>query len=201
MRTMTRRTLWIAGLALAATAATAVAQQPARIAGTVKALNGPALVVTQAQGGDVTVTLADKLAVFAVAKATLADIKPGSFIGVGANPQADGSQDAILVTIFSEVQRGTGEGFRPWDRPGTTMTNATVETTVSGVKGQEVAVKYRGGEQKITVGKDATIRQYLQGDRSELKPGAKVAILGATKKPDGTLETARINVGRGDMVP
>jgi hypothetical protein len=44
--------------------------------------------------------------------------------------------------IFSEAQRGTGEGHRPWDRPNTTMTNATVDTTVAGVDGQVLMVKY-----------------------------------------------------------
>jgi hypothetical protein len=93
--------------------------------------------------------------------------------------------------IFAESQRGLGEGFRPWDRPGTTMTNATVDTAVAGVDGQEVTVKY----------KDAVIRAYVAGDKSELKPGAHIAIVRADKIPDGTLQTARINVGRDGVVP
>ncbi len=88
---------------------------------------------------------------FGVVKATLADIKPGTFIGVGAMPQPDGSQKAIRVMIFAEVQRGTGEGHRPWMQPGSTMTNATVDTTVAGVDGQVLMVKYKDGEKKIVV--------------------------------------------------
>jgi hypothetical protein len=34
-----------------------------------------------------------------------------------------------------------------------------------------------------------------------LKPGANIAINAAIKKPDGTLEALRINVGRGDVIP
>ena len=81
----------------------------------------------------------------------MADIKPNSFIGVGAMPQADGSQKAIQVQIFAEQQRGIGEGHRPWDRPGSTMTNGTVDTTVSGVEGQVLTVKYKDGEKKIVI--------------------------------------------------
>ena len=47
---------------------------------------------------------------FGVSKATLAEVKPGAFIGVGAMPQPDGSQRAIQVTVFAEIQRGLGEG-------------------------------------------------------------------------------------------
>jgi len=117
-------------------------------------------------------------------------------------PQSDGSQRAIQVTVFSEVQRGVGEGFRPWDaRPNSTMTNGAVDQTVAGVDGQVLRVKYKGGEQKIVVPPDAKILAYAVGDKAELKAGARVAIIRALKKPDGSLEANRVNVGRGEVVP
>jgi hypothetical protein len=196
------RTL-LAGAMLAAAIAAAPAQpQTQRVVGTIERVEGRTLVVKTRQG-EVKVNLADKLAVYGVVKATLADIKPGAFIGVGAMPQPDGSQKAIQVMVFSEVQRGTGEGHRPWVRPGSTMTNATVETTVGSVSGQVVMVKYKGGEKKVVVPSEAVIRAYVVGDRSELKPGAAIAIaiVRAERKPDGTLETGRVNVGRDGVVP
>jgi hypothetical protein len=39
------------------------------------------------------------------------------------------------------------------------------------------------------------------GERSELKPGANIAINAANVNADGSLEASRINVGRGDVVP
>ena len=51
------------------------------------------------------------------------------------------------------------------------------------------------------VGPDTPIVRYEAGDKSELKPGAKIRITNAVKKPDGTFETARISVGRGDVTP
>jgi hypothetical protein len=176
-------------------------QQSMRVRGTVERLDGPTLVV-KTRDGEVQVNLTEKAGVFGVAKGSLTDLKPGAFVGVGAMPQPDGSQRAIQVTVFAEVQRGTGEGHRPWDRePNSTMTNATVDTTVAGVDGQVLTVKYKDGEKKIVVPPSATILRYEVGDRSELKPGANIAIIRAVKKPDETLETDRVNVGRGGVVP
>jgi len=199
----TRRLLAGAALIAALAASAALAQQPqtTRVRGPIEAVDGSTLTVKAGEAGDVKVKLTDNAAVYGVVKASLADIKPGAFIGVGATPQADGSQRAIQVMIFAETQRGTGEGHRPWDRPNTTMTNATVDTTVAGVDGQVIMVKYKDGEKKIIVGPDAVIRAYVVGSKDELKPGANINIIRATKKPDGTFEAERVNVGRDGIVP
>jgi hypothetical protein len=175
--------------------------QSVRVRGTIESIAGAALVIKQADGTDVTVKLADTAQVFGVVPAKLADVKVGDFIGVGAMPQPDGSQKAIQLMIFAESQRGLGEGFRPWDRPGSTMTNGTVDATVDGVDGQVLTVKYKDGQQKVIVGPDAAIRAYVVGDKSELVTGAHIAIVRADKLPDGTLQTGRINVGRDGVVP
>src|SRR5882672_4043363 len=108
--------------------ASAQQTQTQRVMGTIAGVDGSTLVI-KTKDGEVKVNVTDNVAVFGVTKATVADIKPGAFIGVGAMPQPDGSQKAIRVMIFAEVQRGTGEGHRPWVQPGSTMTNATVDTT------------------------------------------------------------------------
>ncbi len=190
--------------ALLAFAAGAFAQQPPsmRVSGTVESFDGHVLAIKSTKLGEVKVDLTGDVAVFGVSKATLADIKAGAYIGVGAMPQADGSQRAIQVTVFAEVQRGLGEGHRPWDaRPNSTMTNGAVDQTVASVGGQVLTVKYKGGEQKIVVPPEAKILAYSVADTSELKPGAHVAVLRAAKRPDGSLEANRVNVGRGGVVP
>jgi hypothetical protein len=179
----------------------AQAQQPQRVRGTIENADASSITVKQAEGPDLTVKLADNVQVFGVVPAKLGDIKAGDFVGVGAMPQPDGSQKAIQIMIFAESQRGTGEGFRPWDRPGTTMTNGTVDTTAASVDGQTLTVKYKDGQQKILVSPDATIRAYVVGDKSELKPGAHIAIVRTDKAADGTLSTGRVNVGRSGVVP
>jgi hypothetical protein len=203
---MTRTLQLLAGGAVAAAlvASSALAQKPQTqvVKGKIAGVEGTAVVVDQAKGkGKVKVSLTGKALIMTVGKATLAEIKPGSFIGVGAMPQADGSQKAIRVMIFPEIQRGTGEGHRPWNKPGTTMTNATVDTQVKSIDGQVLTVKYKGGTQKIIIGPDALIVANIPGSKADLKVGAAIAIPRAAKKADGTLETARVNIGRGDYVP
>ena len=194
----------LASFVLALNCAGAWAQQPpsVRVSGTVESFDGHVLAVKSEKLGEVKIGLADKTTVFGVTKATLADVKPGAYVGIGAMPQADGSQRAIQVTVFAETQRGLGEGHRPWDaRPNSTMTNGTVDQTVAAVDGPMLTVKYKDGEKKIVVPPEATIRAYVIGSKDELKPGAHVAIVRALKGPDGSLAADRVNVGRGDVVP
>ena len=179
------------------TAAQAQAPQTTRLNGVIERVNGSNLEVKTA-AGERQVMLTPDAAVFAMAKASLADIKPGVFVGVGATPQPDGSQQAIRVVIFPESMRGLGEGHRPWDRPGTTMTNATVDTAVTNVDGQTLNVKYKGGEKKIIVRPDAAILTFVNSDKSELKPGANVS-LGGTVDAKGAIETNRVTVARGGV--
>src|SRR5712691_8012228 len=198
----------LAGVALGALAtmvagiATAVAQDTVRVRGTIERIDGSVCVVKARDGAELKVTLADNPQIAGVVKASLSDIKQGSFVGVTGMPQADGSQRAIEVHIFPEAMRGTGEGHYAWDlRPGSTMTNANVEQTVSGVDGQTLSVKYKDGEKKLIVPPDATIVTYVTGDKSELKPGTKIFIAAAKKQPDGTLEAPRVNYGRDGLTP
>ena len=171
--------------ALATQTMPASAQQPTRVRGTIEKVDGSVLTVKAGEARELKVALADNAQVFGITKATIADVKPNSFIGVGTMPQADGSQKAIQVMIFAESLRGIGEGHRPWDRPGSTMTNGTVDTTVSAVEGQMLTVEYKDGEKKIVVTPETVIRVYVAGDRSELTPGANVQTF-ASKKPDGS---------------
>jgi len=148
----------------------------------------------------------DTVRVMGFVKASLSDIKPNSYIGVTSEPQPDGTQRAVAIHIFTEGQRGTGEGHRPWDlRPGTTMTNAAVETIATAVDGPVITVKYKMGdrtdEKKVVVPADTPIVAYAPGDKSELKPGAAIIIFNATTQPDGTLQTPAVNVGRGLTPP
>jgi hypothetical protein len=194
--------LFAAAVIATVTASATSAQQPqtVRLRGTIEGVDGQMLIVKAPDGAELKIALADTLQVFRVAKGSFADIKPGAFIGVGAMPQPDGSQRAIRITIFPEALRGVGEGFRPWDQPNSTMTNGAVDT-VAGVQGNELLVKYKGGEKKIVVPPDATILAYGPADKSDLKPGVAIAINNAAKQPDGSFQASRLNVGRSGLVP
>jgi len=185
--------------ALALPTAWAQSEQTTRVVGTLERVDGAKLIVNTGQA-ERAITLAPGTTVFAMVKASAADVKTGAFVGVGATPQPDDSQHAIRVMIFPESMRGLGEGHRPWDRPGTTMTNATVDTAVTSVDGPVVTVKYKGGEKKIVLRPDTTFLTYVAAERSELKPGARVAVTGVVRS-GGTVEARRVVVGRDGVIP
>ena len=131
-------------------------------------------------------------------------------------PEPNGSWKAVEVHIFPESMRGLGQGDRPWDlKPKSTMTNGTVGSadngraasgTVGGAvaktEGPTLTIKYQNhAEKKIELTPDTVIVSYAPGSKDELKPGAKIFIPAATRQPDGSLMTARINVGRGVTPP
>lgn len=183
--------------------APASAQQPqiARVRGAVVNLDGNALTVTTRDGSEQKITLTNDVLVLGLVKSTLADIKKDAFIGVTGMPQADGSQKAVEVHIFPEKARGTGEGFRPWDlRPNSTMTNAAVAEQVVGNDGQSLLLKYKDGEKKITVTPDTPVVSFVDGERADLKAGAKVIVF-ATRDADGKLTANRVAVGRDGLTP
>jgi outer membrane lipoprotein SlyB len=169
-----------------------------RVRGEITKVDGNTLSIKSRDGQNLTVKLADNARIAAMVKASLADIKEGSFIGVTAMPQSDGSQKAIGIHIFMDSQRGVvPDRFGPWDRvPGSTMTNANVATTVAGKDGQNLLVKYKDGEKNVVVPPNTPIARYTPGSAADLKIGAKVFIAAAQKQADGSLSAPNIAVGR-----
>ena len=190
------------GLLVALAAPVANAQDTVRVRGTIDRVEGDTYVIKTRAGPEVKVKLPDNVMVVALTKASLADIKQGSYVGVAGMPQPDGSQRALEVHIFPEAMRGTGDGHRGWDlQPSSTMTNGNVEQATASGDGRTLTLKYKDGEKKIAVAADTPIVTYAPGEKSELKPGAAIFIAAATKQPDGTLATPRVNVGRGVAPP
>ncbi len=176
--------------------------KPVRVRGEIVSLDGPMMMVKSIDGRDMTIRLADNVGVSGVVPFKIEDIKPNSYIGVSSIPQPDGSQVAIHVHVFPEALRGVAEGHFPWDnQPKSMMTNATVAETVKGVDGQTIMVKYKDGEKKIVVPKDAPVVTYVPGSIADLKPGAKIFIVAAVRQPDGSFTAARVNVGKDGLTP
>lgn len=184
-------------------AAGAQAQTPqTRVRGTVERLEGQSLTVKTPEGAVMTVALAPNYSIGAVVKASMTDIKTGSFIGVGARPQAGGALMAVQVFIFPEAMRGTGEGHKPRGvLPDSTMTNATVAETVSQVEGGSVTLTYPGGEQKIAIPPEANIMMAAPAQAGDLVAGAQVAMT-ASRQADGSLRSSRVTIAKqGAQLP
>jgi hypothetical protein len=199
-----RRILTSSALGVIWLSSIAVAQQQDTIRerGTIESTDHQSLSVRARDGEMLKVKLADNAPVRAVVKAPLSDVKAGSFVGITAMPQPDGTQKAVEIHIFPESMRGTGEGHRPWDLvPNSTMTNATVATEVASNNGKTLVLKYKDGEKTFNVPPNAAVVTYAPASTAELKPGTKVFTPTAKKLPDGTLEASNITVGRNGVNP
>jgi hypothetical protein len=187
------------GLLVASSASTAWAQQPSRIRGQIEKVDGPTFTLKTRDGGTLNVKLAEDARVAGLDKASLADIKDDSFIGIAGMPEADGTIKAFSIHIFLPAQRGVvADRHGPWDaKPGSTMTNAYVGNKVTGKDGETLTVKYKDGEKKVVVGPDTVIAAVAPGNKDELKPGAQIIIMASEKQPDGTIVAKNVYVGRG----
>jgi hypothetical protein len=148
-----------------AQAATMPAERPVTLRGTIAGLDGSLLRVTTPAGVEA-VTLVPPLAVTGATPASLGDIGPGTFLGTAARAQPDGTFRALEVHIFDESMRGTGEGHRPMEAPGTTMTNAAVDALVQRADGPLLTLKHKDGVTQVLVPPDAPIVRFAPGTRA-----------------------------------
>ncbi len=203
---MKRRTVGIYGGAFAALLAVSVtaAQAPdvVRVRGSIAGVNGNILDVNSRDGTPIKVKLADDVKVLAVDRRSLADVKQGVFVGITAMPQPDGTQKAVEIHIFPDALRGTGEGHRLWDlMPNSTMTNANVDSEITGSDGKELVLKYKDGEKKFVVPANVEVVMFAPAVVADHKPGEKIFISAGKKLPDGSVEAPRIVVGRNGVNP
>ena len=196
-------------IALAAAFALSVAPalaQNARIAtarATIKSVSadGATLSVRTRAGEDRTVHLTAKTRFILVVPASLAEVKPGAFIGVAALPGEGGELKAMEVHIFPESMRGTGEGYRPFDlAPKSSMTNGNISARVDAATGPKLTVTYKGGEQTILVDPKTPIVALEPAARTDLKPGENIIARGPSHA-DGSIDAAFVLVGKDGLVP
>jgi hypothetical protein len=172
-----------------------------RTRGTVVSLDGAKLVVHPKEGADVTINLAEKFAVLAVIKSSMAEIKPGVFIGTATMTKPDSTLRSMEVVVFPEGMKGTGEGHYPWDLPGSSaMTNATVTNAVKGVDGQTVTMAYKGGEKKVEIPADVPVVTLTPGTAGDIKAGEAVFVPGQ-RDSEGIIHASVVLFGKDGVVP
>jgi uncharacterized protein Veg len=170
------------------------------VRGTVAAVNGSKIMIRTNDGKDVSLVLGDGWKIAGVTKASMADIKQGTFIGTANMVGSDGAK-ALEVVVFPDSMRGTGEGDYGWDlKPHSQMTNATVSNQVQGVDGQTVTLTYKGGEKKVKVAPNTPIVRIGSGTAADVIPGATVFISAPSGASD-TLDKGFIAVGQDGAVP
>jgi hypothetical protein len=181
-------------------AVTASAQQPGRIRAQIEKADNGVFTLKTREGATITARLAPDARVSALVKASMADLKDDTFIGIAGVPRADGSIEAYSIHIFQPAQRGVvPDRHGPWDgRPNSTMTNAYIEgAPVANAGGETFKVKYKDGEKTIIVTPQTTIAAAASGNKDELKAGTQVIVFGSEKQSDGSILIKSMYLGRG----
>lgn len=174
-------------------------QQNVRVRGTIEKVDGNVVMVKSREGAELKLVLKDNVRIGGVVKASLADVKANTNVAITSRPRPDGSLEAVELRIFP-----AGQPFNSfhgnWDlMPNSFMTNGSLETSVAGVDGQVLTVKYKvqgkaDEEKKIVVTPKTIIATTVAGTKADLKPGLKVFVAGAPKLADGSLDVAAIQV-------
>ncbi|UPG73050.1 hypothetical protein MVG78_02380 [Roseomonas gilardii subsp. gilardii] len=172
----------------------------ARIRGTIASIDGSVMVVKTREGETLPVTLSGDVAVVSPKPVELSDIKPGDYLGIVGAPAEGGGLEARAVQVFPEAMRGVGEGHRPWDLPGTSMTNATVDAAVAATSGRDLTMSYKGQTLRIHVPPGTPVVTPVPASRADLKPGAAV-MLTATRDAEGHLTATRVMVAKDGVSP
>jgi hypothetical protein len=184
------------GLALGA----AAQQGPARLRGSIVALDGDRLTVALREGGQAQLRLAEPLTVVALRRVALAEIVVGTALGVVAVPDTDDALKAVAITVLPPGARIT-ELQSAWDlAPGTSMNNGPVTATVDKGGVGELTLSILGKSVLVRVPPDAPLLMPIPAARADLKPGAAVFI-NATRGADGALSAARVVVGKDGVSP
>jgi hypothetical protein len=174
---------------------------PLRVRGTIERIDGETLQVKTRGGADATLRLAKDVGITGLTKASWADIKPGTYVGIAAIEQGSGNAKSLEVQVFPETMRGVGEGSHEYDLgPKSSMTNGTIGQVTEAGNGRQLTIKYKDTEKTVVVPPDAPIVTYVPATREDLAPGAKV-IVTATEQPDGGMQAFRFLVGKGGLEP
>lgn len=168
--------------------------------GTITSVDGSVVKVKDRDGKDVMFNLGDGWKIVGASKATIADIKPGTFIGTATVGEETGMK-ALEVVVFPEAMKGTGEGHYAWDlQPKTMMTNATVSNEVKGTDGKSVTLAYKGGEKKVDIKDSTPIVMLGEATKADLVSGAKVFINAPGMMGDKIAKGAVV-VGKDGVTP
>ena len=134
-----------------------------RLRGTIGQVTPTSFVLHTTDGHDVTVALTDQSGFAGIRKSSLADVRPGDFIGT-ATKGPKGFMVALEVVVFPDSMRGTGEGQYPWDQiPDTTQGPAASSTTSTMTNGTIAATTGAGASKTHSTMTNGTIAASSAG--------------------------------------
>jgi hypothetical protein len=168
---------------------------PLRVHGVVKEFDGQYLTLTADSGKTMVFGLQPATRIVHSRMMTLADIRPGSFIGTTAIKGTDGTLHAQGIRVFPPASPGPGEGQYPLDsNPSRIVTNATVSAVTTGPIVGALSLTFHGaggvpdctghapaggggciGSAKLAIARGVPILALTTGDLSMLTHGAIVS--------------------------
>lgn len=173
--------------------------QTQRLRGEIESVDGDKLSIKTAEGKTVKLVLDGNYTVSHAVVATLDDLKPGTFVGVGSVPEGDGLK-AVQVQIFAPTSRAS-ERHGAWgSEPNGMMTNAPVTAVVAGQGGGILTLTAEGQAHDIKIGPDTAIIRTEAGTKDLVKKGAWVGVSNAVEK-DGVLMAKSITVSDDRRYP
>jgi hypothetical protein len=195
-------------------AARAQNAEPDHVRGQIASVEAGAVTLKTADGKTVRLTMAEKLPVFSLSKASFSGVDFGVYVGsaavrldmtspiVRATPRETISwlYEGFELRIIDEALRGIAVGFKKWDKPGgASMTHGWVDD----LEGRVVSIKYgptQDEESDVIFSKDVPVTRMSIGDMSMLKPGVHV-VAGSQKGADGKPSALFLFVGLDGLVP
>lgn len=175
--------------------------KPERIRGDIVSLQGDILKVHRRSGDIASIEIKPDVNVSALKPIQLSDVKVGSYVGVPAITGTDGKLTASAVLVFPDAARGTNEGHFAYDfGTNSTMTNANVDTVVTGASGRDLALSYKGGNNTVTVPENVPVVTFAPATRADLTMGKKVVVV-VTRAQQGLFEAHVVLVEKDGVLP
>jgi len=192
--------------------ASAQKKEPDHFRGLIARVESSAIVVQVAEGKTVRLGLSDGITILSLTKASYADLDFGTYVGavsvrLGDDIYSPIRRDSLSwlhkgfeLRIIDEELRGIAVGHTKWDlTPNSVMTHGWVDDQEDRV----ISIKYGPTEEEETdveVPRDVPILKMSRGDKSLIKPGARV-FAGAQKGADGNYVAVFVIVGKDGIVP
>lgn len=206
----TRPAMLLVLLGLGAALPVLAQEGPAKVRGTLTAVDGDTIVVQSRDGETMGFPLKEGAGIFTATPASLADIKAGDFVGV-TSIERDGRRIALETHLFSEDLRGTGEGHYAWDlvQEPNMMTNATIAEVKEADGGRTIEVEYQAGEdsggaagqQTLLLPEEApVVRLEKAADRAPLAAGKDVFVM-VEPATDGVPQAIAVVIGEEGARP
>ena len=175
--------------------------KPERIRGDIVSFKGELLTVHRKSGDTVSIDVKSDVGVSALKPARLSDAKIGSYVGTPAITGSDGRLTATSMIVFPEAARGTAEGHFAYDfGPNSTMTNANVVSVVTGTRGRELNLSYKGGSSTVTVPENVPVVTPVPASRTDLTTGKKVFLV-VTPDASGVYDAHVLFVEKDGVAP